>query len=113
MKHILVFGSLRQHSKRGYNFDRFSGQKFIRNIELDGFEMYDLGSFPAICRGQGKIKAELHSVEDVAAERIERMEIGAGYKSIPIDIDNIKASIYIMDKERLQGYPKVESGDWD
>lgn len=117
MKHLLVFGSLRQNSKRGYNFNRFGGQEYIKDIELNGFEMYNLGSYPAICEGEGKIKCELHSVKEEAANYIERMEIGAGYtgKTIKTELNGqiVDATIYTWPKSRLQKYNRIESGNWD
>ena len=114
MRYLLVFGSLRKKSKRGYNFNRFGGQKFLRNVTLDGFEMYSLSSYPAVCRGEGKIKCELHSVEKEAAEYIEGMEIGAGYSPEKIKLKNgIEATIYTWPKERLYLFPRVANGDWN
>ena len=118
MKYLLVFGSLRKNSKRGYNYDRFGkgSQKYIKDVELNDFEMYNLGSYPAICKGKGKIKCELHEVEDTAAHSIERMEIGSGYDGMTIKTQLedkiIDATIYTWPKERLTRFPKVESGNW-
>lgn len=117
MKYILVFGSLRLNSKRGYNFNRFRGQEYIKDIELKGYEMYSLTNYPAICEGKNNIKCELHSVEDNSAKMIERMELGAGYspKTVTVDLngEKVDATIYTWPKERLKQYPKVESGNWD
>jgi len=118
MKYILVFGSLRRNSKRGYNFNRFGGQTYLKNVELCGFEMYDLGAYPAICPGKGKIQCELHSIEDGPLEAIRVMEKGAGYKEKELIVVNhtrnvVESSIFYMDKSRLINYPKVETGDWN
>lgn len=118
MKHILVFGSLRQHSKRGYNFDRFGkgSQKFVKNVTLNGYDMFDLGAYPAIAEGKGTIKAELHTVTDEAFARIQRMEAGAGYGEKTEKIDGVEATIFTMTPAQLQAYraPKpYPSGDWN
>ena len=119
-QYMLFFGSLRKNSSKGYNFDRFGvgSQEYIKDIELDNFTMFSLGAYPAICRGVGRIKCELHKVGLLASQYIDRMEIGAGYKPIKIRIDDIVsdgtyATLYTMDKKALTGYPKVESGDWN
>ncbi len=122
-KYLLVFGSLRKTSKRGYNFDRFGKgtQTFITKFELDGYDMYSLSSYPAICPGKGKIVVELHEVQDEAADLIEDMEVGAGYAGVQVKlgekhgiIPGETATIYTWPKERLEGYyPKVKSGDWN
>ncbi len=114
-KYLLVFGSLRKNSKRGYNYNRFGegSQKYIKDVILDGFEMFDLKYYPAICKGQGKIKCELHTVEDQAYTEIYHMEIGAGYSELKLPVEGVEASIFVWPAERLQDKPKVESGDWD
>lgn len=118
-KHLLVFGSLRQTSKRGFNFDRFGKgtQRHIKTLTLNGYDMHSLGAYPAICPGDGSIKVELHEVEDGAAERIERMEIGAGYTGIQVPVEHegqtIQSTIYTWPKDRLVARPKVETGDWE
>lgn len=115
MNYMLVFGSLRQKSPKGYNFNRFGGQVFIKDVELDGFEMYSLGAYPAICVGNGSIKCELHTVSDSAFANIRHMEKGAGYEEKIINLENgIKATLFIMDKKQLLHYdcPRVKSGDW-
>jgi gamma-glutamylcyclotransferase (GGCT)/AIG2-like uncharacterized protein YtfP len=115
---MLVFGSLRKNSKRGYNFDRFGGgsQKYLNDIELDGFEMYDLGAYPGICHGTGKIKCELHLVKDEPFTFIQRMEKGAGYHEEQIKLNNdIVATIFMKHKDYFiqNKFPQVKNGDWN
>ena len=115
-KHIVVFGSLRQHSKRGYNFNRFGGQTFIKPLELEGYDMFDLGAYPAIAEGKGKIQCELHSIEDRSFLSVQRMEAGAGYTEKTLDIEGVPATIFVMSPQMLKAYGKVKpypSGDWN
>lgn len=116
MKYCLMYGSLRRYSKRGYNFNRFSNygeQIYIKDLTLNGFEMYDLGAYPAICKGNGKIKTELHSVTDEVYMMISYMETNAGYQESFVDLgDGIIASLFTMRKENLVKMKKVNSGDW-
>lgn len=118
MRYVIFYGSFKRYGKRSYNFNRFvetGEQLYIRDIELDGYEMYDLnGHYPAICVGSGRIKAELHNVSDGLFDKITKLELNAGYKSLTFQLDNdINATIYIMDKNKLSKYPKVESGNWE
>jgi gamma-glutamylcyclotransferase (GGCT)/AIG2-like uncharacterized protein YtfP len=115
MKHILVFGSLRKHSKRGYNHNRCGEQQFIKQIKLQGFELYDLGDYPTICEGNGEITAELHGVDETTFARIGRMESGAGYQEKIVNIDGVDATIYVWNKAQIEKYklPRIENGDWD
>jgi gamma-glutamylcyclotransferase (GGCT)/AIG2-like uncharacterized protein YtfP len=109
---FLVYGSLRATSKRGYNFNRFGKdtQRYIRTLTLPGFNLYSLGVYPCITRGDNELVAELHDVDDKAARHIERMEIGAGYEPTTVTLPEGKATIFV--------YPKpcgelVPSGDWN
>ena len=113
MKYIIVFGSLRKNSERGYNFNRFGGQRHIKDIVLKGYDMHNLGYYPAITPGSGIIKAELHEIEDAAFESIQRMEKGAGYDETTVEIDGKSATIFTMKPDMLQDYPKVAFGDWN
>lgn len=115
MINLLVFGSLRKTSTKGYNFNRFgfNTQKYIKNVILNGYEMYNLGSYPAICEGDGKIKCELHEVNTTAFQKILIMENGAGYTEKQIKLeDGTVASIFTMEKEKIKNYPRIKSGDW-
>lgn len=115
MHHILVYGSLRKHSERGYNFNRFQGQEFIKKVTLDGYELYDLGPYPALTEGNGKVVFELHSIEDDSFKCIQYMEQGAGYTEKKVNVDGIEASIFVWPKRRIEACkaPRVESGDWN
>lgn len=114
-KHLcLFFGSLRLHSKRGYNHDRFGDgtQRYIRTLTIDGYDLYSLGAYPAICPGAGKVVCELHEVEGRAFRGIQAMERGAGYTEATIDLPEGAATIFTYDPNHLMGCPKVASGDW-
>lgn len=114
MNYLLVFGSLRKNSDRGFNHNRFGGQTYIKDVILDGFEMYSLGPYPAICKGQGKIKCELHSVTDPAFECILEMESGAGYDRLDLPVEDKIATIFVMNSKILKSarLQRVQDGDW-
>lgn len=113
---LLVFGSLRKNSKRGFNFNRFGGQEYVKDVVLNGFDMYDLGPYPAICEGKGQIKCEMHNVSDTAFAMIRMMERGAGYSEKVIEIDGEKATIFTMTPESMEMYgikgKPMKVGDW-
>ena len=114
MQYILVFGSLRLKSNRGFNYGRCGQQVFIKQIKLQGFELYDLGSYPTVCAGEGTITAELHGVDETTFLRIKNMENSAGYQERLINIDGIDATIFVWEKKDIikLKLDKVESGDW-
>jgi gamma-glutamylcyclotransferase (GGCT)/AIG2-like uncharacterized protein YtfP len=113
---MLVFGSLRKHSKRGFNFNRYGGQKFLRSFRLPGYLMRSFRHYPAIVRGEenDEITVELHEVEEKAYNAIVRMELGAGYLPVEVDIPEGKATIFVWrTPHTIEEYPLVTTGDWN
>lgn len=121
MKKILVYGSLR---KGEYNFDRISSQypggvKYVGTTKIKGYNLYNLGSYPAISEGEDKSKeltVDVLEVSQPAFNFIERMEIGAGYNRSYHNINGEDLPLYTMTKENLVRYygggTIVDSGDW-
>lgn len=108
----LFYGSLKSTH---YNFNRFLGQKLIKpDIELSGYDMYSLIHYPAICKGKGTIKCELHEIDDDSWDSISVMERNAGYTEERINIDGIQASLFVMSKDKLKKYNAqlVKDGNW-
>src|SRR5438067_1043572 len=106
MKYCLFYGSLKQDE---YNFNRFGEgtQKYIKTLTLEGYDIYDLGYFPGLTKGDGKVVVELHEVQDDAFEGIVRMEKGAGYVEGKEMIDGVEAAIFFYNGD-LSRYPKIE-----
>ena len=84
-KHIAVYGTL----KRGhYNFR--SGQKFLFEARVPGYQLYDLGVYPCVIPGDEteEVTVEVMEVDENTYNSITRMEVGAGYKPVTITITN-------------------------
>lgn len=115
---LLAYGSLRLHSARGHNFDRFGvgTQRYIRDVTLSGYTMYPVagGAFPCVIEGIGTIKAELHEVSEGAFRAIRAMELDSGYTAKVLTLDDgTRATLYHVYPEQLpKGLKRVESGDW-
>lgn len=118
MKRIAVYGSLR---KGDYNYDRcIPNAEVIEQVELQGWEMYDLGSYPAIVRGDGTVLFDIMDVTDEHYDRVESMELGAGYIAETVTLKGAsEATLFYMKDEALAQYESwsrqvklVESGDW-
>lgn len=115
MSNILVYGSLRRHSSKGYNCDRCGPQHHIRTLTLPGFSLHSLGAYPAIAQTDDPadvLTCELHEVNAQTAARIDGMEVGAGYTPKTIDLPEGPATIYVFPTHRLARAPKIKSGDW-
>jgi len=82
---------------------------------LDGFDMFDLGSYPGILRGAGSIIVEIHVISREKYERIKRMELSSGYHEELVKVKGIrqKLPIFVRNDERDRTFKnRVLSGDW-
>lgn len=115
MYKIIAYGSLRLNQ---YNFNRIKGLFgansifLIDAITLNGYQMHDLGYYPAVTPNPNKsITAEVLLVSDKAFDFIDRMEQGAGYIPIQINTHNHKnTTLFIMNSCNA---PVIPSGDWN
>ena len=78
--------------------------------------MYDLGLFPAVTLEEdGLVTGEWVRVTDEGLARLDRLE---GYPSfydraIVSDTTNVlRGWVYCMARRKVDGYERVESGDW-
>lgn len=71
-KIIFVYGSL----KKGYynHVHYLSDAGFIGEGIIKGYDMYSLGKFPAIVKGQGRVYGELYRVTEVGLDGIDMLE---------------------------------------
>lgn len=101
---IFVYGSL----KRGfYNHERVGKMTYLKDMVLDGFEMYKICSFPGIKRGTGTVHGEVYEVEGKTYEKLEYMERSADF--YPIQYDGM--TVFIRDTIGSK-CPKVPHGMW-
>jgi gamma-glutamylcyclotransferase (GGCT)/AIG2-like uncharacterized protein YtfP len=120
---FFVYGTLKVGGRFAKQFDdvRISSVK----AEVDGFDLYNLGSFPGIKPGMGKVVGELHEYRD--PERVtHRMDSIEGYtpeikdgmylrRRVPVKTETgeIKeANIYIYNFKISSHAKKLESGVW-
>lgn len=84
MMKVAVYGSLKiGHHNHGVLGDsRLLGQDV-----LEGWDMYNLGAFPGIVKGEGAISVEVYEVTPETARRLDALE---GYQE-----DNVANSLYI------------------
>ena len=116
-KRIAVYGSLRVGE---YNFERFVdmfGKTNIKplkqDIEIEGFDLFNLGPYPAISRGENNLKIDVLSVSEPVYESIKHMELGAGYNEETVKIPSYgDVFIYTYPKGSFSKDRLVEGGDW-
>lgn len=112
---IAVYGSLRKGMS---NHDYLAGSQFKGVETVFGFEMFSLGNYPYVIRGDSKATFEIYEVNDRTYRAIKSMELGANYEESQIETEFGIAKMYQMDSEqhgwygRRSRYSPVEHGDW-
>jgi len=119
-KLVFVYGTLKSgNATRGMQY--FEGAEFLGvGLTSDNlFDIYDLGSFPAVTEGKFKIKGEVYAVDDETFAYLDAIE---GYpdfynrKQISVRISSAKVTawVYFIDNVTLDTYkksPVVAIGD--
>lgn len=86
--YVFVYGTLRKGDSR---FGVLDGCECIHGVAfIDGFDMLNLGGFPGIVPGNGRIVGEIYEVDEEVLGQLDRIE---GYRE-----DDPKNSLYIRQK---------------
>jgi len=107
MKYCLFYGSLK---KGEYNFNAAT-QKYLKTMEISGYDLYEITGYPAAIEGDGKLIVELHEVDDSAFRNIANMETYYGYIEKRLNLDDKRVSMFVY---RLGVDPnkKIKNGNW-
>lgn len=107
---VLVYGTL---MKGQSNHDYFLGNaNFLGKAMLPNYEMYDLGSYPGIVEGFGKVQGEVYGVDDSILESIDYLESEGNLyirKLVKVFLSNdeiMDAWCYIYNRS-VEGYDKI------
>lgn len=113
MKRIAVYGSLREGLQNHIYY--MSDAQLIGTETIQGFDMYSLGMYPCITKGEGTVLFEIYDVEDDVAKAIEFMETSAGYRKASLSTKYGEAEVYVYPPDSIERYNisyKVTGGDW-
>ncbi|WP_114192088.1 gamma-glutamylcyclotransferase family protein [Edaphovirga cremea] len=106
---IIVYGSLRR--KQG-NSHWMTNAQWLGNHDLEGFELYDLGHYPAAVAGEGTVFCEVYRINSsILAELDELKSNTKDYRRELIQTPFGSAWIYVYRKS-VEGKPRIASGDW-
>jgi gamma-glutamylcyclotransferase (GGCT)/AIG2-like uncharacterized protein YtfP len=110
MKHIAAYGTLRVGH---FNFSRFSLTPIKQNVEIKGFDLYDLGPYPCVVENpDGQITVDILQCSEHTLQGIRRMEVGAGYEYKKINIGGIECEIYFFNNIPKHAN-KIENGNYN
>ena len=87
---IFVYGTLLSELPLSYILE---DSEFLGDAIASGVQLYDLGSYPGIKCGDGIVVGELHHVDGITLETLDRIE---GY-----DSNNINNSLYQRSEIRI------------
>lgn len=110
---LAVYGSLKKGEMNHTTFG-FDKSKFVREIDVAGYEMFSIGPFPVIVRTSDKkkkIRVELYDVPDDIYYGIYIMEVGAGYREVDEHIGGFRSKIFIYDRKPVNA-TLVLDGNW-
>lgn len=113
METVFVYGSLRQGQP---NHRYLKGQEYLGEYKIVGFDMYNVGSFPAIVPGSGIVRGEAYRVDDAALARLDRLEGHPRmYRREQVAIEGILITLlgwaYVWQRS-VSGMVAVPAGDW-
>jgi gamma-glutamylcyclotransferase (GGCT)/AIG2-like uncharacterized protein YtfP len=108
-KKFIAYGTL----KHGfYNFDRFPGMEYHKDITIKGFKMYSLGPYPTCFKTNNEddeVMAQIISAPEDVFNSIVRMELGAGYQIDNIEHSGEKYPIFVYPPVVLKQFENKES----
>ena len=111
---VAVYGSL----KRGfYNHRLLERSTFLSDGQVQGFEMFSLGSFPMVTPGRGSIAVELFEVDHATFAQLDRLEgfpnfYGRTVVTASTAYCPVQAWLYVGRREQVKDQPRVRSGLW-
>lgn len=108
---VIVYGTLKRGGRLHRNMEAIHAH-FIREDVLENYEMYNLGSFPAIIEKQGKeVKVEVYEIDKLGLNRLDRIE---GYPYLYQRKETKHGLVYYMaDSDAVYGAKLIEDGNWE
>lgn len=114
MNFLFVYGNL----KHGfYNHVLLEDSEFCGNGYLSGYDMYLMGSFPAIAPGNGVVSGEIYKVDDLVLQRIDQLEGHPDwYTRELVNFPQFSEGVWVYVRNDIcsdSGYPKIVFGNWE
>ncbi|KLN98089.1 gamma-glutamylcyclotransferase family protein [Moellerella wisconsensis] len=106
---IIVYGSLRQDQG---NHHWMTYAQLLGKHRLQGYDIYDLGYYPAVVCGEGSVECEVYRITpSILTELDELKKNSQDYERELIQTPYGSAWIYLY-KLPVDGLQRIESGDW-
>ncbi|RWR02897.1 gamma-glutamylcyclotransferase [[Pantoea] beijingensis] len=106
---IIVYGSLRR--KQG-NSHWMTNAQWLGDHQIEGYELYSLGHYPGIVRGEGQVYCEVYRVDASTMAELDALRTKGGeYKRELLQTPYGTAWIYVYQRS-IDGRQRIDSGDW-
>lgn len=106
---IIVYGSLRRN--QGNSHWMTNGQ-WLGDHVISGFELYDLGHYPAVIPGVGTVYCEVYRIDSSTLAELDALRTKSGeYKRALIATPYGGAWMYVYQRP-VEGLRQLKGGDW-
>lgn len=111
---VFVYGTLRGGDVRAHHLD---GAEYLGTHTLEGYQLFDLGPYPAVVPGEGRVVGELYELATethlAVLDQIEGCHLAPPlYWRVQVEVAGKSAWLFVFAR-RLPGESRrIESGDW-
>ena len=107
---IVVYGLLRRGERM---FELLGDAPFLGSVRVPGYDLHDLGRYPAALPGEGGITGEVYEVEDLdLLDDAEGVHFDPPlYRRVRVEALGAPAWLYVYARDP-KGAPRIASGDW-
>ena len=115
MHYVFVYGTLMKNER---NHHLLNDNDFVCNASLDNYYMFNLGRYPGIINGSGKILGEVYKVDNSTLSSLDYLEDeGTLYKKVLVDVklennETIKAYVYEYLLEKIEDKLHLDIYSW-
>jgi gamma-glutamylcyclotransferase (GGCT)/AIG2-like uncharacterized protein YtfP len=111
---LFVYGTLRGGDVRSHHLD---GADYLGVHAVDGYRLYDLGPYPAVVAGEGRVVGEVYELSTATHLRLLDEVEGCHhepplYRREVVEVAGGVAWIYVYARPLATGARLIESGDW-
>ena len=112
---VFVYGTLLTNERNHYLIE---DSKLINKGYVEGFYMFNLGRYPGIQKGNGRILGEVYEVDENTLSKLDILEEeGVMYQKILVDVtldnqETITAYVYEYILENHQNELNLKVYDW-
>jgi gamma-glutamylcyclotransferase (GGCT)/AIG2-like uncharacterized protein YtfP len=111
---VFVYGTLRGGDVRSNHLD---GAEYLGVHAVDGYRLYDLGPYPAVVPGEGRVVGEIYELS--TATHLQLLDEIEGchhapplYQRVEVEVAGGPAWIYVYARPLATDARRIETGDW-